>query len=131
MRLKPAYIVGAAVVLAALLFGASSFQSALTPYVTVAEAKNARGTVQVTGLLADYGTYDQAGNFIFTMKDDKNNLLKVLYKHPRPANFEQATGVVAVGRLEGGVLQAESILVKCPSKYEEQYGSGTTGGTSK
>src|SRR5512139_3019241 len=107
MRIKPAYIVGAAVVLAALLFGASAFQSSLTPYVSVAEAKNARGTVQVSGLLADFGTYDQAGNFTFTMKDDKNNTLKVLYKHPRPANFEQATGVVAIGRFEGGVLQAE------------------------
>lgn len=118
-------------VLAALLFGASSFQSSLTPYVTVAEAKNARGTVQVSGLLADFGTYDQAGNFTFTMKDDQNNTLKVLYKHPRPSNFEQATGVVAIGRYEGGVLQAESLLVKCPSKYEEQYSSGTSGGTSK
>jgi cytochrome c-type biogenesis protein CcmE len=126
VKLKPAYIIGLAVVLAALAFGASSFQSSLTPYVTVAEAKNARGTIQVSGLLADQGSYDQAGNFVFTMKDDKSNTLKVVYKHPRPANFEQATGVVAIGRYEGGTLQAESLLVKCPSKYEEQYG-----GTSK
>lgn len=111
MIVKPVYIVGAAVVLAALLFGASSFQSSLTPSVTVAEAKSARGAVQVSGLLADYGTYDQAGNFTFTMKDDKNNILTVLYEHPRPANFEQATGVVAIGRYEGGMLQAESLLV--------------------
>jgi cytochrome c-type biogenesis protein CcmE len=109
-----------------LAFGATSFQSSLTPYVTVAEAKNATGTVQVSGLLADQGTYDQSGNFVFTMKDDKANTLKVIYKHPRPANFEQATGVVAIGRFEAGVLQAETLLVKCPSKYEEQYG-----GTSK
>ncbi len=126
MKLKPAYLIGLAVILAALAFGATSFSNSLTPYVTVAEAKTTRGTVQVSGLLADQGTYDQAGNFVFTMKDDKANTLKVVYKHPRPANFEQATGVVAIGRYEGDVLQAESLLVKCPSKYEEQYG-----GTSK
>jgi cytochrome c-type biogenesis protein CcmE len=126
VKLKPAYIVGGAIILAALAFGATSFQNSLTPYVTVAEAKNARGTVQVSGLLADQGSYDQAGDFVFTMKDDKANTLKVIYKHPRPANFDQATGVVAIGRYENGVLQAESLLVKCPSKYEEQYG-----GTSK
>jgi cytochrome c-type biogenesis protein CcmE len=56
------------------------------------------------------------------MKDDKENTLKVLYKHPKPANFDQATGVVAIGRYENGALLAESLLVKCPSKYEEQYG---------
>ena len=119
------------IVLAAVLFGASSFQSSLTPYVSVAEAKNARGTVQVSGLLADYGSYDQAGNFVFTMKDDKANTLKVMYKHPKPANFEQATGVVAIGKYEAGILQAESLLVKCPSKYEEQYGGNAGGGSGQ
>jgi cytochrome c-type biogenesis protein CcmE len=122
MKLKPGYIVGGAVILAALAFGATSFQTSLTPYVTVAEAKSAKGTVQVSGLLADQGSYDQAGNFVFTMKDDKANTLSVVYKHPRPANFETATGVVAIGRFEGGVFLADSLLVKCPSKYEEEYG---------
>lgn len=120
--MKPIYIVGIMIVLGALAFGFNSFQSALTPYVPLAEVKNARGTVQVSGLLADYGTYDQAGNFVFTMKDDKGNTLKVIYRHPKPANFDQATGVVVIGRYQDGVFQAEQILVKCPSKYEEQYG---------
>ncbi len=125
MRIRPAYMVGAAVVLAAVLFGASAFQSSLTPYVSVAEAKSARGTVQVSGLLADLGTYDKAGNFVFTLKDDKNNVLSVVYRHPKPANFDQATGVVAIGRYENGLFQAEGLLVKCPSKYEEEYGGAS------
>jgi cytochrome c-type biogenesis protein CcmE len=119
------YIIGGAVILAALAYGASAFQTSLTPYVAVAEAKNAKGTVQVSGLLGDLGNYDAAGNFVFTLKDDKNSTLTVVYKHPKPANFDQATGVVAIGRYQGGVLQAESLLVKCPSKYEEQYGGAS------
>ena len=125
MKIRPMYIIGGAVILAALAYGASAFQTSLTPYVAVAEAKNAKGTVQVSGLLGDLGTYDAAGNFVFTLKDDKNNTLMVVYKHPKPANFDQATGVVAIGRYQGGVLQAESLLVKCPSKYEEQYGGAS------
>ena len=125
MKIRPMYIIGGAVILAALAYGASAFQTSLTPYVAVAEAKNAKGTVQVSGLLGDLGTYDAAGNFVFTLKDDKNSTLTVVYKHPKPANFDQATGVVAIGRYQGGVLQAESLLVKCPSKYEEQYGGAS------
>jgi cytochrome c-type biogenesis protein CcmE len=125
MKIKPVHLVGVAIIAVAVVFGVSSFQKALTPYVTVAEAKNAKGTVQVGGLLADHGTYDQAGNFIFTLRDDKNNVLQVLYRHPKPANFDQASGVVAIGRFGAGMLQAESLLVKCPSKYEEEYGRTT------
>ena len=90
--------------------------------MTVAEAKNARGTVQVSGLLADLGAYDQAGNFAFTMKDDKNNTLKVVYKHPRPPISSRPRASWPSAATKAGVLQAESLLVKCPSKYEEQYG---------
>lgn len=127
MRSNGKYLVGAAVVVAGLAFGANSFQSALTPYVSVAEVQRSQGMVQVSGLLADYGTYDKEGNFAFTMKDDQGNTLKVVYKHPRPANLEQATGVVAIGRYEAGAFQADTILVKCPSKYEEKYGDPDAG----
>ena len=52
----------------------------------------------------------------------------------RPAwlRLEQGGDVVVVGSLtEGGSIEASQIMVKCPSKYEEQYGSNSTGGTSK
>mgnify|MGYP001134406711 CR=1 FL=1 len=42
-----------------------------------------------------------------------------------------ATVHVAIGKYVGGVLEAETLLVKCPSKYEEQYGSNSSGGISK
>ena len=36
----------------------------------------------------------------------------------KPGNFNEATQVVAIGRYRDGVLEAEKLLVKCPSKYQ-------------
>ena len=123
MNIKPVHILGVVVIIAALLFGASAFQSSLTPYISIAEAKTAKGLVQVSGLVQDgKSSYDANANFTFVLVDDKDNSLPVLYKRVKPANFDQAIGVVAVGRYKDGVLEADQLLVKCPSKYEAQYG---------
>jgi cytochrome c-type biogenesis protein CcmE len=123
MKIKPVYVVGIAVIVLGLLLGATAFQSSLTPYISVVEAKSAKGLVQVSGLV-DGGTssYDAGGNFVFVLADDKGNKLPILYKHVKPANFDQAVGVVAVGRYRNDVFEADQLLVKCPSKYEAQYG---------
>jgi cytochrome c-type biogenesis protein CcmE len=123
MKIKPIYIVGFVVIAAALLFGASAFAGSLTPYVGVAEAKAAKGTVQVYGLVENgKSSLDQRGNFTFVLVDDKQNRMQVMYKGVKPGNFDQAIGVVAVGRTNGDVFEASQLLVKCPSKYEAQYG---------
>ena len=123
MKIKPVHILGVAVILAALLFGASAFQSSLTPYISIAEAKAAKGLVQVSGLVLDgKSSYDANTNFTFVLTDDRGNTLPVVYKRVKPANFDQAIGVVAIGRYKDGVLEADQLLVKCPSKYEAQYG---------
>ena len=129
MKIKPVHIVGVVVIVAALLFGASAMADSLTPYKSIAEAKEAKGLVQVSGLVKDgKSAYDGAGNFTFTLTDDKGNELPVLYKRVKPGNFDQAIGVVAIGRYKGSVLEAEQLLVKCPSKYETQYGTSKAGG---
>ena len=67
--------------------------------------------------------YDRAENvFIFHMRDEAGNVRKVRYPNPKPANFEQAEQVVVEGRMEGDAFAADNILVKCPSKYNEQKG---------
>ena len=123
MKVKPVHILGVVVIVAALIFGAGAFQSALTPYISIAEAKSATGLVQVSGLVKDgKSTYDASGGFTFVLTDDKNNELPVVFKRVKPANFDQAIGVVAVGHYKGNVFEADQLLVKCPSKYEAEYG---------
>jgi cytochrome c-type biogenesis protein CcmE len=94
----------------------------VTPYVGFTEARAAKGNVQVLGeILPEASSYDtQAGAFSFYIANDKGDKMKVLYEGTKPGNFDQATSVVCVGRYESDVFHAEKLLIKCPSKYQDQ-----------
>ena len=110
--------VGAIVVFVA--FGAGAFKSNLTPYVSFEKARAANGAVQVAGKLVEHSdNFDEASSrLMFTLADDHGQQLRVAYKGMKPGNFNEATQVVAIGRYRDGVLEAEKLLVKCPSKYQ-------------
>ncbi|HEX5692130.1 MAG TPA: cytochrome c maturation protein CcmE, partial [Roseiflexaceae bacterium] len=78
--------------------------------------------VQLAGFLGSTGAYDPNGNFTFDLQDNTGKMVKVVYAKPKPANFEQAVSVVAIGHYDAGksAFVAEDMLVKCPSKYQEQ-----------
>ncbi len=128
--MKKAYWIGAAVVLAFLALGLTTFTKSMTPYVSFDEARASQRTVQVMGAL-EKGTsrYDiETKTLHFTLVDEKTRVaLPVAYRDVKPANFEEAVSIVAIGRFQNGAFQAEKLLVKCPSKYqgeeaERQYG---------
>ena len=128
--MKKAYGIGAVVVLAFLALGLTTFTRSMTPYVSFDEARASKRTVQVMGAL-EKGTsrYDiESKTLHFTLLDVKTNVaLPVAYRDVKPANFEEAVSIVAIGRFQNGAFQAEKLLVKCPSKYqgeeaERQYG---------
>ena len=41
-----------------------------------------------------------------------------MYGGIRPGNFKDAISIVAIGRYREGRIEAEKLLVKCPSKYQ-------------
>ena len=53
------------------------------------------------------------------MADEKGTVRRVVFADPKPANFEDAEKVVVEGQIAGDVFEAEHILVKCPSKYND------------
>src|SRR5207245_467585 len=56
----------------------------------------------------------------FDIVDPKtNDRVTVVYGQPKPENFDSATNVEAQGRYQDGVFHADSLLVKCPSKYRD------------
>ena len=121
--LKPLHLIGIAIILLAIVTGYYGLQSAMRPYTTsVAEAVDSKGSVQLAGFLGSTGEYDAAGNFTFKLQDNTGKLVTVVYPKPKPANFEQAVSVVAIGHYDSakGAFLAEDMLVKCPSKYQEQ-----------
>jgi len=59
-------------------------------------------------------------SFTFVMIDDKQKQQTVRYNQPMPADFTKSEKVVVVGHYQGDIFLAEKILLKCPSKYQEE-----------
>lgn len=94
----------------------------VTPYVGFAEARAAGSNVQVMGEILPTGTdYDPTeGTFSFFITDDTGDRMKVVYGGTKPGNFDQATSVVCIGQYTNEVFHADKLLVKCPSKYQDE-----------
>jgi cytochrome c-type biogenesis protein CcmE len=100
----------------------------MVSYATVAEAKAQNRNVQVFGYLYSKGAYDDQGRWTFDIQGDDGEVLTVVYPHTKPGNFEQAISVVAIGTYDHRSDQfvADQLLVKCPSKYQEQEQAAST-----
>jgi len=80
--------------------------------------------VRVSGdVVADSEVWDaQATRLEFKIQDaDGQHDLKVVYYGPRPDNFHRATSAILEGSMTvPGTFQADTLLTKCPSRYEEE-----------
>jgi cytochrome c-type biogenesis protein CcmE len=80
--------------------------------------------LRVNGVVVD-GSEDWNAEEVtlrFKIQDEANpnQQLEVVYYEPRPDNFQRAASVIVWGELlPGGVLEANELLLKCPSRYEE------------
>jgi cytochrome c-type biogenesis protein CcmE len=129
------YGTGTVLLLAFGGFAFSSFQQTLTPYVSFREAREMDRTLQVAGALVQGSSSYADGALSFAIQEPKTGeSMKVVYRGVKPGNFEEALSVVAIGRWDGGAgaLEAEKLLVKCPSKYQgveaetKEYGGTST-----
>jgi cytochrome c-type biogenesis protein CcmE len=121
MNRRLLYLAGTVLLLAFAGFAFTSFRQQLTPYVGFAEAQKSNRTLQVAGGLVK-GSSDYAdGALSFTIREPKTSAtMRVRYRGVKPANFEEAISIVAIGRYSAsdGVMEADKLLVKCPSKYQ-------------
>jgi cytochrome c-type biogenesis protein CcmE len=117
---KKGYWIAAVLALGFVALGLTAFQKTLTPYVTFDEARKSRGVVQVMGALDKtsdrYDTTHQ--ELSFNLLDEHGRSMPVAYRGIKPGNFKDAISIVAIGRYQGGRIEAEKLLVKCPSKYQ-------------
>ncbi len=58
--------------------------------------------------------------FEFTAIDKEGKRQKVVYNQPKPQDFERSEEVTMKGYASDSGFIAEEILMKCPSKYNEQ-----------
>ncbi len=118
------YAIGTILLLSFAGFSYSKFTETLTPYVSYEEALKSKRQVQVAGgLLKGSSSYQEEGGFLFFTLTDTvtpEKTMRVRYHGVKPANFEDAISIVAIGTYdhEAGALVANDLLVKCPSKYQ-------------
>ena len=100
-----------------------SFADSVTPYVGIAEARKSTSNVQVKGLLAANAPapHMEGDNFVFTLQDeDTGETMVVRYHGTKPDQFDQAHHIVAIGKYQDTAFESDKLLIKCPSKYEQQ-----------
>lgn len=59
-------------------------------------------------------------SFSFIMVDENKKEQKVFYNEPMPPDFLRSEKVVVIGYYENTTFIAKKILLKCPSKYQEE-----------
>ncbi|MGY6562980.1 MAG: cytochrome c maturation protein CcmE domain-containing protein [Luteibaculaceae bacterium] len=120
-------IVVVAVVIGAVL---SMFNDSST-YASLAQAKENQNTIyHVVGELdrSEDIIYDPRVNHnltIFTMVDNEGNKSKVHLKKAKPQDLERSESIVLIGRANDSVFVANDMLMKCPSKYNEENKLGS------
>jgi len=129
--MKKSHIIG--IILIALSIGAilSTFSDSST-YASFNEAlKEPEEEFHVVGKLnktkeMDYSPEKDANLFSFYLTDREGTEKKVLFNGAKPQDFERSEQVVIVGEMSGEVFNANKILMKCPSKYNEGKMEETT-----
>ena len=67
-----------------------------------------------------YAPTEDPNLFSFILVDNNKEEYQVVYYRPKPQDFEKSEQVVVVGNVKTDVFVASEILMKCPSKYENQ-----------
>jgi len=97
-------------------------------YMTVAELYGERPQihgqrVRVNGNVVA-GTEDWDAENVtlkFSISDESGEALPIVFYGPRPDNFQRAASAIVEGELlPNGTFEAQTLLLKCPSRYEEE-----------
>jgi cytochrome c-type biogenesis protein CcmE len=115
---------GAIIVLAVGYLIVSSIGGSTAYYLTVEEVK-AKGfsdrTVRVAGTVVGETIEWSAQELMLRFRiADASGSLAVIYNGPRPDMLRDGAEAIVEGTYgEGGFFEANNLLLKCPSKYEE------------
>ncbi len=116
-----------ALIVIALLVGflVSSIYDSST-YASLSDAyENPDSEYHVVGVLdrsypVEYNPLENAQLTKFKMVDNEGDTGLVYLQKSKPQDFERSENVVVIGKATAGVFHAKDILVKCPSKYNEE-----------
>ncbi len=130
--MKKTHIIGLVVIAVALMIIISTAGDAST-YVSFNEAmemaeRGNNNKIHVVGKLKkdgegkvlDIETSPDNRSFRFALIDEDNQEQIVYHPNPMPTDFLRSEQVVVVGGYSDDRFVADKILLKCPSKYQEE-----------
>lgn len=97
----------------------------MSTYSSFEEVRKSGEISKVVGVLSKekpmyYNPEEDPNMFRFYMIDQKGETREVMLKAAKPQDFELSEQIVATGSFSGDQFVAESILMKCPSKYKNE-----------
>ena len=119
--MKKSSIFGLVVIAIAIAVIISVYSSS-SSYGNFSDAQASGETLQVVGKLNKqkeqyYDATKDANYFSFYMTDNNGKECKVEFTGTKPQDFEKSETIVLTGQMKGNAFHAKSILMKCPSKY--------------
>lgn len=136
--MKPKYLLGFALIAAAIVFLiVTSMQANAQYFLTVSQLRD-RGTavvdqsVRISGAVIYDKTvlYEVRNNepyLEFSVVDTEDQIgkqkpLRIVYKGPKPDLLQPHAQAIVEGHLGAdGNFYADNLLLKCPTRYEEQF----------
>jgi len=96
-----------------------------TTYSTFTEAREKQTELYVVGVLnkekeLQYEPTIDANHFSFYMYDNDSTECKVIFRGAKPQDIERSEQIVLTGKMVGEEFHASKILMKCPSKYNQE-----------
>lgn len=124
---KIKFIIGGVVIALAIVFLIyTGMQSSATYFLTVDELY-AKGAAQLNRPVRVSGKVDantiQFNNrdliLTFDVTSDTGSRMHVTFNGPKPDQMREGADAILEGKYDGQMFTAQSLLLKCPSKYEE------------
>jgi cytochrome c-type biogenesis protein CcmE len=125
---KAKFLIGGVVVVAVVaVLIATSFGGSTSDYLTIAQAKalvpdQARASRVAGAIVPESINWNtKEVRLTFEIKDETGSLA-ISYRGPQPDMLVDAVEAVAIGKYDPStqVFEADELLMKCPSKYEEK-----------
>lgn len=97
----------------------------VTTYANFAQAAQSEDKVKLVGELVkerpvEYDPEKDPNFMAFFLKDEAGEIRRVELLAAKPQDFERSESIVLTGKMKGEVFVASDMLLKCPSKYQDQ-----------
>ena len=114
-----------AVVIGVLIF--TSFSGSTSDYLTISQVRalgpeQSRDSRVAGAIVPDSVEWNTRDLHLTFEIEDETGVLPISYHGPQPDMLVDAVEAVVIGKYDqtAGLFEAEELLMKCPSKYEEK-----------